>query len=164
MNAYTTNAKKLGLTYSSFGYFDLTLNSLNNEVIDGIKEAVSAYIDNEKIDTVFTNHGGDLHSDHKKLSEMVRIICRPSSSNVKALYECYVPGAAEYGEGVQEFRTVVDTTEYRAVSDACAKEYGSLMKNATSMDGIWNSSQYFGSLNGFKFAEIFKCIFNKDMI
>jgi LmbE family N-acetylglucosaminyl deacetylase len=155
------NLKLLGVVGFTLQYFDLSLSDLKQDVYGEIKESIQKLIMSTRADTVFTNNSGDLHPDHKIISNLVRTVCRPSSTTVKSLYECYIPGSTEYGEGINAFTTVVDVSEYLSVKMKCLENYGTSLKAATSVDSALNASSYFGSMNGYKYAEIFKPIFTE---
>jgi len=156
------NSKLIGYTPYDLRYFDLTLNSLDNDVRLKMEQSVRDYIFSFAPDTVITNHGGDLHSDHRFVSKMVRIITRPSQHhNIKNLYECYVPGAAEYDEGTQMFNTVIDITSEFREKIKCLANYNLSTNGVSNLNGAEISSKYFGNLYGVGVAEIFKPIYCK---
>ena len=157
---FNTNMSLIKATGYSLKYFDLTLRDLKEDIKIEIKKSIEKFINNHQIDIVYTNHGGDLHSDHQVVSEMIRVVCRPYS-NIEALYECYVPGAAEYGKGVNNFNTIVDITEIANLKSQCVLNYKNYLKNGSSHDTCMLQSQYIGSLYGFKYAEHFKMIWQK---
>jgi len=142
-------------------FFDLTLIDLDEALKNNIKRNVLEVIDDYKIDIVYTNYSGDLHSDHKEVSNMVRVVCRPSVTHIKKLYECYIPGAMENGQ-YKLFNTIVNITENINFKSQWILNYKASL---TSMDYhkiSMTQSQYIGSLNQFKYAEMFELIWSKE--
>ena len=145
------------------GYFDLTLNDLKTDVRMMLEESVRDYIYSYAPDTIITNNSTDLHNDHKFVSEMVRIISRPSQEhNIKRLYECYIPGATEYGEGTDKFTYIVNVTNELSYRDTCISNYDLPTRGLTNQAGARITAQYFGALNACHSAEIFKPIYIKQ--
>ncbi len=147
----------------AIGYFDLTLNNLSNDVRMKMEESVRDYIYSYAPDTIITNNSTDLHNDHKFVSEMVRIISRPSQEhNIKNLYECYIPGATEYGAGTNEFTCIVNVSNELPYRDTCIGNYDLPHRGLTNQAGARITAQYFGALNSCHAAEIFKPIYTKQ--
>ena len=145
------------------GYFDLTLNDLTNDIRMTLEESVRDYIYSYAPDTIITNNSGDLHKDHKFVSEMIRIISRPSQEhNIKNLYECYIPGATEYGEGTDKFTCIVNITNELPYRDTCIGNYDLPSGGISNQSGARITAQYFGALNACHAAEIFKPIYTKQ--
>ena len=164
--AFANKMHQLNIGYSIMGYFDLTLNDLNHTtVVINMKEHLSQFIEEGDYDTIFTNHGGDHHKDHQFVSDIVRTVCRPGTSKaVKALYECYVPGSTELGEGTNKFNTIIDIGVYEASILDYQSMYKNDLKGSTSIESAEAARYYFGKMYGFGSVEIFKCIFDKTMI
>ena len=147
----------------TLGYFDLSLNSLGNDVRLELAQSVRDYIYSYAPDTVITNNSGDIHRDHKFVSDMIRVITRPSQEhNVKKLYECYVPGSTEYGEGVNAFTHIVDISNEAPYRDTIIGNYELPDRGMSNQAGARLSSQYFGMLNNCAMAEIFKPIYTRS--
>ena len=160
---FKKNLELMGASGYTFKYFDLTLPYLGLDAIVELKEAIFRVIDNSQCDMVFTNNSGDLHSDHRTVSELVRTVCRPRSCNVETLYECYVPGSTEYGTGTDEFKTIVDISNTIQTKQQCMLNYGRYLKGASSYETAKYSSQYYGDLYNFNYAEIFKMLWDRSL-
>ncbi len=139
-------------------YFEI--NSKGNKILkDKIEECISKW----NICTVYTHFKYDLHLDHQMVSNAVRLVVRPDRSDIRELYECYIPGSTERGSNfnISEWTEV---TEIKHILEKMklVQGYGEELRGSNSHYGILNGSKYFGSMFGFEHAEIFKCIFKKN--
>lgn len=146
----------------SLKYFDLTLSTLDHEIQQELKQTIKDFIYSMSPDTIITNNSDDLHSDHQFVSNMIRIITRPSQDHkIKKLYECYIPGANEYGEfNIRMFNTVVNIDS--SYGELLLDRYDLPDIGMSNKNGYISSVNYFGALYGYKSAEIFKPIFIKE--
>ena len=159
---FLDNCKLLKSRPLNVKYFDLTLGDLDSSINKGIKDSISGIIDKLNITHVYTHYSGDLHSDHRLVSEWVRVCARPST-RVKALYECYIPGASNFGNGdLKEFTKIVNISEYANIKGQCLANYKNYLKGASSHEASLNHSKYIGSLYDIEYAECFKIIFTKE--
>ena len=160
---FIKNLELMGATGGSLGYFDLTLAGLDSSTKIELKESIETYIFDNKFDTVFTNNSGDIHTDHTTVSELVHVVCRPRSCEVKTLYECYIAGSTEYGKGTDDFKTIVDINPTILTKQQCVLNYNKHLKGAASYESIKYSSLYFGDMYGFNYAEIFKLVWDRSL-
>jgi len=162
-NIFHTNITLLGCEGSYLKYFDLTLGDLKEDVKIEIKDALSLIIMSENISEVYTNCLNDLHSDHRVVSEMVRVVCRPNTKKViTKLYECYIPGSLEFGILWDDFKTIVDISDYANLKSQCILNYSNYLKSMDYHKISMLNSQYNGALYGFDYAERFKLIWEKQ--
>ena len=159
---FKKNVGLMGCCGSTLKYFDLTLSDLKEEVKSEIKASVSQLIIDDKIDYVYTNHSGDLHPDHKIVSDMIRTACRPGLTTIKGLYECYISGATEYGLGIYNFNIIVDVTDTYPIKKQCFVNYDTHLKNGSSWEVTNNCSKYIGGLYNIQYTEMFKLIWEKQ--
>jgi len=159
---FQKNISLLGCDGSFLNYFDLTLDDLKEDVKREIKDSLTNLILSEKIDIVYTNNADDMHSDHKAVSALVRTVCRPSITNIKSLYECYISGATEFGSYLWNYNTIIDITYYANPKGQCLKNYDKYLKGASSHEASMNHSRYIGSLYNMNYAETFKLIWHKE--
>lgn len=159
---FDKHAKELGIKTYSLKYFDLTLNDLKFDVTREIKSSISRLIYDLGITKVYTNSSNDLHDDHKIVSTWVRTVCRPLNTKIKALYECYISGANEYGTNDSTFNTIVDISNYQDMKYDYMKDYKDYLKNGSSKEVSNTHSRYIGSLYGMDYAEIFKLIWKRE--
>lgn len=163
-DTFESNMKKLGAEGMYFKYLDLTLRDLKEDVKAELKNGLYKVIMEGSYDTIFTNHSGDIHHDHQEVSNMVRTVCRPQSIDIiKKLYEVYVPGSAEYGTGINDFKTIVNVSGVDKIRSECILRYGNHLKGASSFYTARASSEYFGQLYGMKQAEIFKLVWDRSL-
>lgn len=116
-------------------YNDLTLTYNTRHDDEFIKEKINHLINKHEIDTVVTHYYNDMHSDHKKVSELVRVVCRPYVSRVKKLLGCYIPGNHQE---LNNFNTVVDISANIELITTYAHNYNRLRH----LPG-YNNSAYF---------------------
>lgn len=165
-NIFNKNMEIMGATGSTFLYSDLDLAYLDYEHKESIKDAITRKLRTTEADTVFTNNVDDIHPDHRAVAKMVRTVCRPRSEaaeKVERLYECYIPGATEYGKGIDDFKVIVDISDTYPVRQECMLAYGDYLKGASSYNTAIKSSSYFGELYNFEYAEIFKLVWDRSI-
>ncbi len=160
---FIKNLELMGASGGSLGYFDLTLAGLDSSIKTELKRSIERHVSDNKFDIVFTNNSEDIHTDHTTVSELVRVVCRPRACEVKKLYECYISGSAEYGKGTDDFKTIVDIDPTILTKKQCVLNYNKHLKGAASYNSINYSSQYFGDMYGFNYAEIFKLIWDRSL-
>lgn len=165
IQAWKKISEELGLTKcTSSSYYDLSLKYMDEASERSFKIIIEQEIRNYDIDWVFTNHEFDQHSDHKAVSELVRLCCREDRSTVKKLYECYIPGSTERGiDGIKHFNIVIEISKYISKKKELLKLYGTELLNANDIDGTILGNSYFGKMYGFKYAEIFKLVYSKGI-
>lgn len=147
-------------------YNDLDLSYLDYEQKESIKSTITRMLRTTEADTVITNNLEDIHPDHRVVSKLVRTVCRPRSAGaekVEKLLECYVPGAAEYGNGIDDFKIISDISDTYPVRQECILAYGDYLKGASSYNTAKVSAEYFGELYNFDYAEIFKLVWDRSL-
>lgn len=146
-----------------FGFYDLYLAHIPVEKEHEIKVIISREIKNKKINYVFTNNSGDQHQDHKKISELVRLCCREDNTTIEKLYECYVPGTCERGEGIKDFNVAIEVSEFIDEKKKYLSMYGNELKNSNTIESTIAGNLYFGRLYNCQFAEIFKLVYSRHI-
>jgi LmbE family N-acetylglucosaminyl deacetylase len=85
----------LGVKALSFGNFPD--NRMDTVAMLEITKAVEELITEQRPDTVFTHHAGDVNIDHRRIHEAVVTACRPQSGHpVKTLLCFEVPSSTEW--------------------------------------------------------------------
>jgi len=156
---FLKNCESYNIWFDNLNFFDLTLSDLQHDIQNQIKTYLTTTISVKKIDIVYTNNSSDLHSDHRKVSQMIRTICRPSKTNIQALYECYIPGAAEYNQtDLSGFKTIVDVSAYIKEKNEVLDKYNDYLSGASDKIGSLLHAKYIGNLYYMEYAEQFKLI------
>ncbi len=159
------NIKKYpDLDYIFLEYKQLTLHTLSKNQEENIKSDISFLINDRDINTVYTHFKYDIHSDHRAVSNLVRVVCRADRSSINELYETYTPGSSEYGDSfnISNWTNIVDVTDYQIDKNNYIDTYEDHLKCSISKTSIQKASAYFGMLYNKQFVEIFKLIYKKE--
>jgi LmbE family N-acetylglucosaminyl deacetylase len=158
--AYDKVVKLLFDGYKSLNLYDLTLTHEDEKLI---KHNLGNFIYSYDIDTVYTHFKHDLHDEHKLVSKCVRTECRPATSKVCELYECYTPGSTEYGGNfnIDEWNEFININKYLTLKVDIMKLYNNELKGANTVDSTLDCNSYFARLYNQSYTEIFKCIYRK---
>lgn len=160
--ACRVNADQLGITLSTYRFSDTKLDiTPQTELCDIIYKHVNEY----KPTTVYTHHEHDVHKDHRIMSQITRVACRPRSiCPVRVLLEYSIPGSTEWGSTPVHFNTFQDITQHSDIKMEMISRYESELRpspDPVSMDMISSRDKYHGSLCGYDKAEIFRQIYRR---
>lgn len=127
---------------------------------DDIKPTVEVRIATFQPDVVYTHFAGDINADHRRVSEAVRVACRPyAAPSVKRLLEFYTPSSTEWGEAFHPNVYVDISGDYIAGKvDAMEAHYASEMRDwphPRSAAVLYNAASFWGSHVGCSYAEPF---------
>jgi LmbE family N-acetylglucosaminyl deacetylase len=110
-------------------------------------------------DIVYTHFAGDINADHRRVSEAVRVACRPyAAPSVHRLLEFYTPSSSEWGDAFKP-NVYVDISDHIAAkTEAMLKHYESEMRpfpHPRSSISLANTAAFWGSHVGYAAAEPF---------
>jgi len=134
-NIYNSVHREFFTKATRLEYYDTTLGSIGFKEESAIKENIDFLINKYNICTVITHYHNDIHQDHKKVSELVQIVCRPHVSRVKKLLGCFIPGNHQE---LDKFNIVVDVTYDIDIITKFAKDY----KRLRFMPGRYNTFHF----------------------
>jgi LmbE family N-acetylglucosaminyl deacetylase len=111
-------------------------------------------------DIVYTHFSGDINADHRRVSEAVRVACRPyAAPSVHRLLEFYTPSSTEWGEAAFKPNVYVDISDHIAAkTEAMLRHYESEMRpfpHPRSSIALVNTAAFWGSHVGYAAAEPF---------
>lgn len=119
-----------------------------------VEQAVKDY----QPDIVYTHFAGDINADHRRVSEAVRVACRPyAAPSVKRLLEFYTVSSTEWGEAFKP-NVYVDITDHMDGKLRALGPYVEEMRpdpHPRSANGILTAAEFFGSQAGYHYAEPF---------
>lgn len=123
------------------------------------QQGIEDMVHNERPDIVYTHYAGDINADHRRVSEAVRVACRPyAAPSVKRLLEFYTPSSTEWGEAFHP-NVYVDITDTLADKVALMEDdYASEMReppHPRSADMLRAAAAFWGSHVGYAAAEPF---------
>ncbi|WP_452221573.1 PIG-L deacetylase family protein [Lacinutrix salivirga] len=132
--------------------------------------ALTKIISEGEYDTVFIQNGSDINKDHRELFESTVVACRPyPNQKVNHLLSYYVNSSTEWGNILLDnpfkpnvFIDIKDTISHKLDAMSHYKTELRDYPHPRSIDGINNSSKYFGNMIGVEHAEAFKLIFSKS--
>ena len=162
-DAITANINDLHISeYLQLGYSDMSLDSVPFLELSSYATSLVQKIAPE---TVFTHYSQDIHIDHRIVSQVTRIACRPREScGVKELYEYSIPGSTEWSRSGIEYNTYFDISEYAQTKYSCISRYETEVKSEVdplNLEYIKHRDLYYGGLCGYKVAEPFLNIYSK---
>lgn len=156
------NAARLGISLSTYRFSDTKLDMMSQTELCNI---VYKHVDEYKPTIVYTHHEHDVHKDHRIMSQVTRVSCRPRSScSVNMLLEYSIPGSTEWGSRSTQFNTYQDITHHSDIKMEMISRYESELRPApdpVSMEMINARDVYHGSLCGYNKAEIFRQIYQR---
>ncbi len=120
-------------------------------------------------DTVFVQDRTDINKDHEELFASTLVACRTyPGQKVKHLLSYYVNSSTEWGNLLKKepfnpnvFIDIASTIDDKLNSMAQYKTELRSYPHPRSLEGMRNSSKYFGNMIGIEYAEPFKLIFTK---
>jgi LmbE family N-acetylglucosaminyl deacetylase len=156
--------KLMGAKPTIYDYSDSSLNYQNT--LRTIENIIKEYCP----DIVYTHNIGDIHLDHRLVSESCMVACRPKpNSNVKKLYFCELPASTDWSfskiDSKFEPNTFVDVTNFMDLKRQCLKLYTTEIyeyPDCRSVESMETRSKFRGTQIGVNFAEAFQLVFSKD--
>jgi LmbE family N-acetylglucosaminyl deacetylase len=128
---------------------------------------VNRLIEDLEPEIVYTHFNGDVHQDHRLLSECVLIACRPKpESTVKQLLMCEIPASTEWAFGQYgDFRPNVfnDITPMIDLKQEALEMYESEIydyPDARSVESMKVLAAQRGKQSGVNYAEAFQLVFS----
>lgn len=129
--------------------------------------ALDEVITEGKYDTVFVQDVSDINRDHKELYNSTLVTCRPyPGQTVRYLLSYYVNSSTEWGNLLTKeafspnvYVDIEDTINTKLDAMASYKTELREYPHPRSIEGIRNSSIYFGNSVGIRYAEPFKLIY-----
>jgi LmbE family N-acetylglucosaminyl deacetylase len=123
------------------------------------KPAIETVLDGFQPDIVYTHFSGDINAAHRRVSEAVRVACRPyAAPSVRRLLEFYTPSSTEWGEAFHP-NVYVDISAHlaektRVMYDAYRSEMRDFPHPRSSVS-LANTAAFWGSHVGYAAAEPF---------
>jgi LmbE family N-acetylglucosaminyl deacetylase len=123
-----------------------------------IAERIEHHVARFKPTIVYTHWRGDINSDHRVVSELVAVACRPQpEQTVRRVLMFEVPSSTEWGDGFcpQWFEEVDDFLQAKLDAVAC---YGAEIRawpHARSLDNVRMRARVRGATIGTEAAEAF---------
>lgn len=165
LSACKANCERLGIKRRVFGkYPDTKLDKISQT---DLCNEISNQIEDFQPDTVYTHFDGDVHNDHRIISNVTKVACRMrQTSPVNALYEYSVPGSTEWNFKSFNQNTFEDTSKYLETKISMISNYFTEVKDfpdPMSIKAITAHDQYIGSLCGCEYAESFNLVYNRNV-
>jgi hypothetical protein len=121
-------------------------------------------------EVVYTHNIGDIHLDHRIVSESCMVACRPKpDSSVKKLYFSELPASTDWAfskiHSKFEPNTFVDVTNFMDLKRQCLKLYTTEIyeyPDCRSVESMETRAKFRGTQIGVNFAEAFQLVFSKD--
>jgi LmbE family N-acetylglucosaminyl deacetylase len=161
--AFKKSCRMLGAEPHIFDSSDVNL-----EYNDAMRD-VSSLMRDIMPDVVYTMSPSDVHKDHRLVSEVVMVACRPTlSSTVKELYHCELPTA---GWAFDQFQPQFIPNVYVNVDEYMNIKYNAMClyetelysyPDARSTRSMEVLAEYRGNQVGLRYAEAFKLIYKRD--
>jgi LmbE family N-acetylglucosaminyl deacetylase len=134
------------------------------------KSLVENIVNNFKPEIVYTHSIGDLHKDHRIVSQSCMVACRPKlNSTVKKLYFSEMPASSDwsFSQIVSKFEpnTYVDVSNFIDLKKRVLNLYSTEIyeyPDARSVESMEIRSKFRGVQVGVKYAEAFQLIFSRD--
>lgn len=134
---------------------------------DETQHRVNRLIEHIAPDVVYTHFNGDVHQDHRLLSECVLVACRPKpDSTVRKLLMCELPASTEWSFGqFGDFRpsVFVDITDYIDIKVEALSMYKTETydyPDARSVESMRILAAQRGKQSGVNYAEAFQLVFS----
>lgn len=163
IDAFHQSCKILGAQSYIFDGQDLHLD------YHSAMKNVTKLLQEIKPETVYTLCKNDVHLDHRLISEVVMVACRPAPHcTVKKLYHCELPTRAwSFGQFEPEFipNTFVNVDDYMDVKSTVMNLYSTEIQQAPdlrSVDAMKILAAYRGFQSGCYHAEAFNLIYSRD--
>lgn len=149
-------------------YHRLKFPDMRLDTVEHVKlnEALSHFILDKNIDTVFVHHPYDVNLDHKLLFESVLVLSRPTpDQTITSLFTYYTPSSTEWG-GIDRNR-IFQPNIFIDIEDVLDKKIEAISKyksevrdfpHPRSIKNIRYMAAYFGSQVGLKAAEPFNLV------
>lgn len=142
------------LNYPDQGLENIPLTEVISEIEKGIKKHQPSII--------YTQFGGDLNLDHKRLFEAVLVAARPISDYVRHVLAFDTASSTEWGypqmfqPGV--FIDIKETLETKIEAFKCYESEKLDWPHPRSVEGLINRAKYYGSIANMEAAEPFVLI------
>jgi len=163
-SAFKESCKKLGAESIMFDYSDCKLE------YDETLKRVEELIESHKPDIVYTHSNADIHKDHRLVSEVVQVACRPKpGSTVNALYMCELPSSTDWG--FDQFNRGFRPNVFKDVSNYVWKKQEVMglystetyqYPDARSIESMEVLAMHRGKTIGCHRAEAFQLVFSHD--
>lgn len=156
--------KLLGVSNTHF--LDFPAPDLDCTPISELSMALLKVITDNKSDTIFIPHRGDIHNDHKAVFNAALVAVRPVNNNtVKRIY-CYetlseTEWAAPFSDDAfipDNFVNIAEVFSTKLDAFRCFKSQMREFPNPRSLKAIESQANLRGSVVGFTHAEAFKTI------
>jgi LmbE family N-acetylglucosaminyl deacetylase len=162
-NAMAANIDDLRISeYLQLNYSDLSLDTI--PFIE-LSSYATSLVQKTAPEIVFTHYSSDIHVDHRVVSNVTRVACRPREGcSVKELYEYSIPGSTEWARSGIEYNTYFDISEVSQIKYSCISRYETEVKSEIdplNLEYIKYRDLYYGGLSGYKIAEPFLNIYSK---
>ena len=162
--AFKKSCKLLGATPIILDYSDCFLEY--NTIVKSIEHIIKQV----NPTAVYTHNISDIHKDHRLVSEVCMVACRPKAdSNIKSLYMCEMIASTDWTFGQFEPQFIpnvyIDVTNYIEEKQKSIELYLSELytfPDARSIISMETLAKYRGKQVGVQFAESFKLIFSKE--
>ena len=162
--AFKKSCERLGAKPIMFDYSDCRLEY--DETLKRVEELIAEH----KPDLVYTHSNADIHKDHRLVSEVVQVACRPKpDSTVNALYMCELPSSTDWG--FDQFNNGFRPNVFKDVSDHIwikqeVMGYYSTetyhYPDARSIESMETLAMHRGKTIGCHRAEAFQLVFSHD--
>lgn len=160
--AFDKVIKTLGCHYKICGFDDLTLESLQLNILADI---IKVEIEKFQAEMVICTSIDDIHQDHVITSKATRIACRPNSiSTVMKLLEFKIPGSSDWGTNPEYNIAVNISNVLQEKLDLCNYYESELTIdgiNTSSLSGIYKINVADGTKFGLHCAELLRIIWSK---
>ena len=128
---------------------------------------VNKTLDMIKPNIVYTHFNGDIHQDHRLLSECVQVACRPKpESTVEKLLMCELPASTEWAFGQYgnfNPNIFIDVSRYINEKEDLLRMYPSELyeyPDARSIESMRLLAAQRGKQSGVSYAEAFQLVFS----
>jgi LmbE family N-acetylglucosaminyl deacetylase len=160
-DAFIQNCENMGVDWKLFDQPDTLMT---REVT---QQVVNTMIDHYRPNIVYTHFNGDVHQDHRLLSECVLVACRPKpESSVTKLLMCELPASTEwaFGQyGTFSPNVFIDVSRYINEKENLLRMYGTETyeyPDARSVESMRILAAQRGKQSGVSFAEAFQLVFS----
>lgn len=156
------NVDMLDVKLHTYRFSDTKLDMVSQtELCDIVYRHVQDY----EPTVVYTHHEHDIHKDHRILSQVSRVACRPRiNCSVHRLLEYSIPGSTEWGQSHTQFNTFQNITQHSDIKMKMISRYETELRPApdpVSIEMIESRDRYHGSLCGYDKAEAFRQVYSR---
>ena len=165
IKTFTSNCERMGVSAIIDNQSDTLMERSKTQT------AVNSIINEIKPEIVYTHFNGDIHQDHRLVSECVMVACRPKpESSVKELLMCEQPASTEWAFdqfGKFSPNVFVDISSYAVVKGELLENYNTevyMFPDARSVDSAMVLANQRGKQIGVSYAEAFQLVFSQRHI